>query len=351
MVISPVMVEIISGVDPVWRLLLDGWDQTLQTAGKSGETRTAYRKAGVAFVNWLAVLPTAPAGWMPPRTGVERRAARRAAADAGVEAMPTYRPTAADEITRQHVERFLIAFATESTPRCPDGRSDSTVNQTFRSLQGWFAWLLDEEEIETSPMERMDPPKIGERVKPLLEVDQLSALVAVCKGKDFTSRRDEAIIRTFADSGGRRGEVAGLDVDDVDLTRKRLLVTGKGDRQRYIAIGAQTALSINRYLRLRARHRHATLPALWLAERGTVMTPSGIYQVVKRRGREAGIEVHPHLFRHALADAWLSAGGGEQTLADHMGWSTTQMVRRYGAAGRSRRAQDEHERLGLGDRI
>ncbi|MCL9758418.1 hypothetical protein [Frankia sp. AiPa1] len=68
-------------------------------------------------------------------------------------------------------------------------------------------------------------------------------------------------------------------------------------------------------------------------------------------GRKAGIEVHPHLSRHALADAWLGAGGGEQTLADDMGWSTTQMVRRYGSAGRSRRAQNEHERLGLGDRI
>ena len=211
-----------------------------------------------------------------------------------------------------------------------------------------FLWLLAEEELDASPMERMEPPKIGERVKPLLVLDQLSALVAVCKGKDFTSRRDEALVRVFADSGGRRSEVAGLTVADVDLGRKRLLVPGRGDRRRHIAIGAQTALSLNRYRR-RGHHRHATLPALWLAGRGTAMTPSGVYQVVRRRGREAGIDVHPHLFRHALADAWLFAGGGEQTLADHMGWSTTQMVRRYGAAGRSRRAQNEHERLGLGD--
>ncbi|THJ63986.1 hypothetical protein [Candidatus Frankia alpina] len=110
--------------------------------------------------------------------------------------MPVYRPGEAAEITRGRVERFLLAFKSERTPRCPDGRSDSTVNQAFRSLQQFFLWLIDEEEIDASPIERMEPPKIGETVAPLLELDQLAALVADCKGKDFQSRRDEAL--TFA---------------------------------------------------------------------------------------------------------------------------------------------------------
>ncbi|OHV46668.1 hypothetical protein BBK14_02055 [Parafrankia soli] len=212
--------------------------------------------------------------------------------------------------------------------------------------------MIEDDEIDTSPMERMTPPKIGERMRPLLETEQLELLVGVCKGRDFRSRRDEAIIRTFVDSGGRRAEVAGLRLEHVDQTRKRLTVIGKGDKERYIAVGGKTMLAINRYLRVRGRHKRAhKTDALWLAERGLDMTPSGIYQVVRRRGVEAGVPVHPHMFRHALAHAWLDAGGGEQTLADHMGWTSTEMVRLYGAAGRSRRAQNEHERLGLGERI
>lgn len=346
------MGEIIEAADPVWRLLADGWDQALSAAKKSRETRTAYRKAITFFVNWLTVLPEAPDGWTPPRSAAARKAARRQAADVGAERMPLYRPDEAEEVTREHIERFLIEFATERTARCPDGRSDSTINQTYRSLQQFFVWLVDEDEIDASPMERMAPPKVGQRLKPLLEVEQLEAIVAVCKGKDFRSRRDEAIIRVFVDSGGRRAEVAGLRLDDVDQTRKRLTVIGKGDKQRYIAVGGKTMLAVNRYLRVRGRHKQASkTTALWLAERGMDMTPSGVYQVVRRRGEEAGVPVHPHMFRHALAHEWLDAGGGEQTLADHMGWNSTAMVRLYGAAGRSRRAQNEHERLGLGDRI
>ncbi|MBX6390762.1 MAG: site-specific integrase [Frankia sp.] len=226
------------------------------------------------------------------------------------------------------------------------------MNQTFRALQQRFAWLFDDDEIDASPMERMTPPKIGTRLVPVLELDQLAALVATCKGRDFVDRRDAAIIRTFADSGGRRSEVARLALADVDLTRKRLVVTGKGDRQRTIAIGNQTALAINRYLRVRAQHRWASLPALWLSARSSApLTPDGLYQMIVRRGELAGIKIHPHMFRHTLAHEWLDNGGGEQTLADQMGWSSTQMAARYGAIGRANRAAREHERLGLGDRI
>jgi len=62
-----------------------------------------------------------------------------------------------------------------------------------------------------------------------------------------------------------------------------------------------------------------------------------LQQAVQRRGQEADIEVHPHLFRHTVAHEWLNAGGGEQTLMDQMGWSSPQMLRRYGASGRAQR--------------
>jgi len=61
-----------------------------------------------------------------------------------------------------------------------------------------------------------------------------------------------------------------------------------------------------------------------------------LQQAVQRRGQEADIEVHPHLFRHTVAHEWLNAGG-EQTLMDQMGWSSPQMLRRYGASGRAQR--------------
>jgi hypothetical protein len=75
---------------------------------------------------------------------------------------------------------------------------------------------------------------------------------------------------------------------------------------------------------------------LWLGinNRGP-MTASGIYQVIARRGRECGIEVFPHWFRHHFSHTWLDRGGAEGDLMELNGWTSPQMLRRYGASARS----------------
>jgi integrase len=65
------------------------------------------------------------------------------------------------------------------------------------------------------------------------------------------------------------------------------------------------------------------------------MTASGTYQVIARRGRECGIEVFPHRFRHHFSHTWLDRGGAEGDLMELNGWTSPQMLRRYGASSRS----------------
>jgi integrase len=71
-------------------------------------------------------------------------------------------------------------------------------------------------EIERSAMETMSPPSVPEQPVPVLDLQQLSALLASCKGNTFENRRDTAIIRLFRDTGMRSGELIVLNLDDVD---------------------------------------------------------------------------------------------------------------------------------------
>ncbi len=80
---------------------------------------------------------------------------------------------------------------------------------------------------------------------------------------------------------------------------------GKGRKTRVVKISFDAARSLDRYLRVRARHAQAYRPQLWLgvSNRGP-MTASGIYQVIVRRGRQCGIDVFPHRFRHDFSHTW-----------------------------------------------
>jgi integrase len=69
------------------------------------------------------------------------------------------------------------------------------------------------------------------------------------------------------------------------------------------------------------------------------MTSSTICQALVRRGRQCGIDVTPHQFRHHFSHTWLDHGGAEGDLMELNGWASPQMLRRYGASARSARAR------------
>jgi integrase len=78
------------------------------------------------------------------------------------------------------------------------------------------------------------------------------------------------------------------------------------------------------------------------------LTANGIYQMIARRGRQRGVEVYPHRFRHHFSHTWLDRGGAEGDLMELNGWTSPQMLRRYGASARSARARRTYDRIMAG---
>src|SRR3712207_6340526 len=88
------------------------------------------------------------------------------------------------KITRADLPAFFAAMSETWKP--------ATCALNFRALQQFFGWLVREEEIDHSPMDRMRPPSVPEQPVPVLTEEQLRALLASCDGRMFNNRRDTA---------------------------------------------------------------------------------------------------------------------------------------------------------------
>jgi integrase len=230
--------------------------------------------------------------------------------------------------------------------------SDAYASNQYRALQQFFKWLSAEEDL-TDPMAGLHPPKVAGKLVPVFTATELARLEHGCAGRGFRPAAGRGHHRGAGASGIRLSELSGLRYDpcdprrgDLDLWQREITVRGKGGRPRIVKISYDAAWVVDRYLRARARHPQAWRAQPWLGEgsRGP-LTASGIYQAVARRGRQCGVEVWPHRFRHHFSHTWLDRGGPEGDLMELNGWSSPQMLTRYGASARSARARSTYDRI------
>ena len=231
------------------------------------------------------------------------------------------------------------------------GAEAATARSRQLAIRRFSTWLEEEGEIESDPLLGLKAPKLDTKVTDSLSDDELRRLIKACGGKEFRDRRDDAIVRLMAETGMRAGEVIGLAVDDVDLSRGLVTVRrGKGGKGRVAPFGAPTGVAIDRYIRMRRSHLLADTTTLWLGDRGKGFNYDGLHKSLKYRAELAGLKkFHPHLLRHTAASRWLAAGGSEGGLMAVAGWSTRDMIDRYTRSTAADRAADEARGLNLGE--
>jgi integrase/recombinase XerD len=233
------------------------------------------------------------------------------------------------EASGADIADFLAELATgEGRPAC----SAATIHRKAACLRSFYKHLRRDELIGDDPTAALSAPRRSKKLPHVLNYSEVQKLLASPKGSEPTALRDRALLEVMYACGLRASETIGLELGDVDLREGILHARGKGSKERLVPLGRQAIAAINGYLRggrpklIGDRHE----AKLFVNFRGGPLTRQGLYKIVQRHARDAGLagKMSPHTLRHSFA-THLLAGGCDlravQEMLGHADISTTQM--------------------------
>lgn len=213
------------------------------------------------------------------------------------------------------------------------GLASATISRKVAAVRGLHRFLIAEGTAADDPTALVEARRGGLRLPKALDFDLVEKLIEAPDTTTALGRRDRALLEFMYASGSRVAEVVGLDVIDIDLEDRTAMVTGKGSKQRLVPLGRHAVAAVERYL----PDRRAVLGgrpdpgAVFLNARGGRLSRQGVWGVVRKAARRAGIDdnaVSPHVLRHSAATHMVEGGADLRTvqvMLGHASISTTQV--------------------------
>jgi integrase/recombinase XerD len=231
--------------------------------------------------------------------------------------------TEADALTARHSD--LADFVSDLAAGGEDrpAVSPATIQRKVACLRSFYRHLRRQELITDDPTVYLRAPKQSRRLPQVLTRDEVARLLVTPRGTEPPALRDRALLEMMYACGLRASEAIGLEVGDVDLESGILRARGKGAKERLVPIGSAASRALVAYLsrgrpRLVGDRMEATL---FLNHRGGGLTRQGLYKIVQRHARAAGLDnkMSPHTLRHTFATHLLAGGCDLRSLQEMLG--------------------------------
>ncbi len=237
---------------------------------------------------------------------------------------------AALSVRHTDLASFLAELAEGAGGRPPVAAA--TLQRKVACLRSFHRHLRRVGILEVDPTTKLRAPRHERRLPNVLTRDEVAKLLEQPVGSEPTALRDRALLEVMYACGLRASEAITLEVSDLDLESGVLRARGKGSKERLVPVGSAAARALAAYLR-RGRPQLAgdrLQACLFLNRRGGGLTRQGLYKIVQRHARSAGLEqrMSPHTLRHTFATHLLAGGCDLRSLQEMLGHAditTTQL--------------------------
>ena len=233
------------------------------------------------------------------------------------------------DITYDAIQDFIYHFSKELNTR--------SQSRLISGLRSFFTYLVFEDYRQTNPLDHIETPKIGRKLPDTLSTQEIDKLIgAIDLSKTYNGvcigERNRALLETLYGCGLRVSELITLKLSDLFFDEGFIKVTGKGDKQRFVPIGANTQKYINIWLDIRAHidvHPDHS-DTLFLNNRGKQLTRAMVFTIIKDLAKAINLNkvISPHTFRHSFATHLLENGAdlrAIQLMLGHESITTTEI--------------------------
>ena len=213
------------------------------------------------------------------------------------------------------------------------GLLNTSTARYFSSIKNFFMYLYSNGYLRDNPVERLSAPKLSKSLPVVLTVEEVDSILSSPIVNTKLGLRDKALLELLYACGTRVTELINLKISDLFFKDEVIRVFGKGSKERVVPIGSSAIRWVNEYLfksRPLLEKKMKSENILFLNHRSTKLSRMGIWKIIDKYAKEAGIkkEVHPHTFRHSFATHLLEGGAdlrAVQEMLGHADISTTQI--------------------------
>lgn len=237
---------------------------------------------------------------------------------------------APDQVTRTLVRRYVASLSTRQLAR-------RSIARKAAALRRYFGWAIADGFVTTDPTIGLHVSAGSGRLPRVLDRRQLDQLLDGPTGDDepvWRRRRDDAVLEILYGSGVRVSELCTLQLDQIRLSERVLIVWGKGAKERRVPLGEPSAEALQAWLAI----RHEVVPVeagatVFANERGNPLTPRDVRRILDRR---SPVPTHPHALRHTFATHLLDGGADLRAVQEMLGHSDVATTQRYTHVSRER---------------
>lgn len=204
------------------------------------------------------------------------------------------------------------------------GLSLASRNRKAATLKSFFSWAFTEENLlERDLSLQVICPKVPKKLPHFLSVDEALSVLKTFEEKNEVPLKEKVLFLLLYGGGLRVSEACNLRWSAVHLDQKILRVTGKGDKERVVALPDMTIKALKKW------KKESSFDDYVFGEKPLVQRTA--YEMVRKSGQRAGLlkPLHPHALRHSFATHLLSSGANLRTLQELLGHESLQATEKY----------------------